>query len=133
VLVLSVELELPSAVPEEEHQQIAEEKKRRASVTPKGRSAGSTFRNPSGLIAGKLLESSGCKKIQCGTVRVSPDHANWIISEQAESPASEQDYLSVLLQMKQAVFRDHNIELQTELCFADSESERLVREKWKKN
>ena len=133
VLVLSVELELPTAVPEEEHQRITEEKKRRVSVTPKGRSAGSTFRNPSGQIAGKLLESSGCKKIQCGTVRVSPDHANWIISEQAESPASEQDYLSVLLQMKQAVFREYEIELQTELCFADAESERLVKEKWKKN
>ena len=133
VIVTAVRLELPEADPEQEHQRIREEKNRRAAVTPKGRSAGSTFRNPDGQIAGILLERAGCKKISCGSARVSEQHANWIITEQAASPASEHDFLMVLLQMKQAVYRETRIELQTELCFADAESERLVKEKWNRN
>ena len=127
VMVTSVVLELPSAEPEAELNLIRQEKERRAAVTPKGRSAGSTFRNPVQTVAGFLLEQAGCKNIRCGNVHVSSQHANWIISETADSPASEEDYLSVLMQMKQAVFRNHKINLQTELCFADTESERLVR------
>ncbi len=127
VMVTSVTLELPAVEPDAELNLIRQEKERRAAVTPKGRSAGSTFRNPVQTVAGILLEQSGCKNIRCGNVHVSSQHANWIISETADSPASEEDYLSVLMQMKQAVFRNHKINLQTELCFADTESERLVR------
>lgn len=128
VLITSVLLELIPVEPEAEQQLIQQEKARRAAVTPKGRSAGSTFRNPGTAVAGILLDQSGCKSITSGNVHVSGQHANWIISELADSPASEQDYLSVLMQMKQAVFRNYKINLQTELCFADTESERLVKE-----
>ena len=127
VIITSVTLELPRVETEPELELIRQEKERRAAVTPKGRSAGSTFRNPLPAIAGILLENAGCKNIRCGNVHVSGQHANWIITEPVDSPASEQDYLSVLMQMKQAVFRNHKINLQTELCFADTESERLVK------
>ena len=133
IAVTKILLELPCTVPEEEQDRILAEKQRRAAVTPKGRSAGSTFRNPPDQIAGILLERAGCKGLSCGAFKVSEQHANWIITAQADSPASEQDYLSVLLQMKQAVYRESRIELQTELCFADTESERLVKEKWNRN
>ena len=127
VMITSVTLELPRAETESELALIRQEKKRRAAVTPKGRSAGSTFRNPLPAIAGILLEKAGCKEIRCKNIHVSSQHANWIISEPVDSPASEQDYLAVLMQMKQAVFQHSKINLHTELCFADTESERLVR------
>ena len=127
ILVTSVELELPQAVTDEEMLRIQQEKDRRKAVTPRGRSAGSTFRNPENTVAGILLEKAGCKKIKSADVHVSEQHANWIVSDPADSPASEKDFISVLMQMKQAVFRHYHINLQTELCFADAESERLVK------
>lgn len=127
VIITSVTLELDPVVTEPELALIRQEKERRAAVTPKGRSAGSTFRNPGQAVAGILLDNAGCKNIRCNNVYVSGQHANWIITEPVDSPASEEDYLSVLMQMKQAVFRNHKINLQTELCFADTESERLIK------
>ena len=44
------------------------------------RTAGSTFRNPPGMSAGKLIEDAGLKGYRCGSAMVSEKHANFIIN-----------------------------------------------------
>ena len=61
MLVLSAVLDLVPVDGAEERRRIQAEFARRSQVTPKGRSAGSTFRNPPGTAAGILLENAGCK------------------------------------------------------------------------
>lgn len=131
VIVTSVLLQMLRVDTELEKGWISTEKTRRAAVTPKGRSAGSTFRNPPGGIAGRLLEKAGCKDLSCGACRVSSQHANWI-TIQADSSASEQDFLSVLTQMRQAVWQKYKKNLLTELCFANESSERMAGESMEK-
>ncbi len=65
--------------------------KNRVSKQPKGKSTGSFFKNPGGgpgsataddekLKAGYLLEQAGCKGLQVGKVKVSDEHANWLMN-----------------------------------------------------
>lgn len=126
VLVLSAVLKLIPSGKAEELQKIREEQARRAKVTPKGRSAGSTFRNPPGTSAGLLLEKAGCKGLRNGSCHVSGQHANWIIADHEGTSPSERDLLSLLCEMRRCVFSEFDIKLQPELRFADAESERLA-------
>ena len=43
-------------------------------------SAGSTFRNPKGDFAARLIEASGLKGFQIGGAQISPKHANFIVN-----------------------------------------------------
>ena len=43
--------------------------------------AGSTFRNPPGDHAGRLIEAAGCKGLTVGAVRVSELHANFVVHD----------------------------------------------------
>jgi UDP-N-acetylmuramate dehydrogenase len=43
--------------------------------------AGSTFRNPPGDYAGRLIEAAGCKGLAVGAVRVSELHANFVVHD----------------------------------------------------
>lgn len=47
---------------------------------PSGRSAGSVFKNPPGLSAGKLIEQAGLKGLRRGGAVISPKHGNFILN-----------------------------------------------------
>jgi UDP-N-acetylmuramate--alanine ligase len=52
----------------------------RKETQPTGACAGSTFANPPGDFAGRLLEESGLKGFAVGGAMFSPKHANWIVN-----------------------------------------------------
>ena len=60
---------------------------------PKGRYAGSVFKNPEGDYAGRLLDDAGMKGLRVGSAFVSVDHANFIL---ADKDASADDVLELM-------------------------------------
>lgn len=71
-------------------------------------SAGSVFRNPEGLSAGKLIEDIGLKGYTIGGTQVSEKHANFIINT---SNATYEDIISLIDYIKEKVKEKYNIDL----------------------
>lgn len=74
--------------------------------------AGSTFRNPDGHFAAKLIEESGLKGYQIGGAQVSEKHANFIINK---GNASASDIENLITYIKAEVFKQTKIILETEI------------------
>ena len=74
--------------------------------------AGSTFRNPDGHFAAKLIEESGLKGYQIGGAQVSEKHANFIINR---GNASASDIENLITYIKAVVFKQTKIKLETEI------------------
>lgn len=74
--------------------------------------AGSVFRNPEGHYAAKLIEESGLKGLKVGGAEVSPLHANFIVNT---GHATAVDVLTLIEQVKDAVFRKFGIRLVPEV------------------
>jgi len=86
---------------------------RRAATQPTGQpSCGSTFRNPEGDHAARLIEASGLKGHRIGGAEVSPKHANFIINT---GEASATDIEELIVHVREQVEREHGIRLQTEV------------------
>lgn len=52
----------------------------RRRTQPTGACSGSTFANPPGDFAGRLLEAAGLKGYRLGKMQLSPKHANWVVN-----------------------------------------------------
>jgi len=52
----------------------------RKRTQPTGACSGSTFANPPGDFAGRLLEAAGLKGYTIGSMQFSPKHANWVVN-----------------------------------------------------
>jgi UDP-N-acetylmuramate dehydrogenase len=86
---------------------------RRASSQPTNLpSCGSTFRNPPGDHAGRLIEACGLKGFQIGGAQVSPKHANFIVNL---GHASADDIERVLLHVRSEVSRQCGVNLHPEV------------------
>lgn len=75
-------------------------------------SAGSTFRNPEGSYAAKLIEACGLKGYIIGGAQVSEKHANFIVNV---GNASALDIELLIKHMKEQVLAQHGIELHQEV------------------
>ena len=113
VVLTEIVLKMQEVSPEEENALILAELQRRALVTPKGRSAGSVFRNPPGKFAGALLEQCGCKGLRVNNLCVSEQHANWIVKEGNE-PGRAADCRALVAEMRRRVQEQFGITLETE-------------------
>jgi UDP-N-acetylmuramate dehydrogenase len=71
-------------------------------------SAGSTFRNPDGDFAARLIEASGLKGITIGGAQVSEKHANFIVNL---GNASAADIEALIARVKATVHEKHGVEL----------------------
>lgn len=86
---------------------------RRAKQPLSSPSAGCFFKNPpSGQSAGELIERAGLKGARVGGARVSPRHANFIVSSKKATAA---DILALADRVRQAVWDKFNIQLENEV------------------
>jgi UDP-N-acetylmuramate dehydrogenase len=75
-------------------------------------SAGSTFRNPHGDFAARLIEASGLKGYQIGGAQVSPKHANFIVNV---GDCTALDIELLIRHMKDVVLEKQGVVLQQEV------------------
>lgn len=74
-------------------------------------SAGSVFRNPEGLYAGKLIEDSGLKGKTIGGGQISDMHANFIINKEN---ASAEDIKALMDLAQKEVEKNYGVKLRIE-------------------
>ena len=79
-------------------------------------SAGSVFRNPEGVAAGKLIEDCGLKGMRIGGAEVSRKHANFIINV---DHANANDIRKLILTVQDTVWKKKKIKLKCEQEFVD--------------
>lgn len=81
-------------------------------------SAGSVFKNPKGLSAGKLIEECNLKEKTIGGAKVSKKHANFIINV---GRATGKDIHDLILYVKDTVKEETGVELKIEQEFVNWE------------
>lgn len=86
--------------------------KRRASARIAYPNAGSVFKNPEGMSAGKLIEEAGLKGEICGGAQVSPVHANYIVNL---GTARARDVLQLMAAMRDKVYSKSGVLLEPEI------------------
>ncbi len=100
--------------------------KNRLTKQPKGYCSGSFFKNPGSLMgkpddpklkAGYLLEQAGCKGLQIGQIKVSENHANWIVNL---GSGSQKEVIELAKELRKRVFKQFKIELQSEVQLVGS-------------
>ncbi len=74
-------------------------------------SAGSVFRNPEGMFAGKLIEDLDLKGYQVGGAMISKKHANFIINI---GSATATDIKQIVDFIKEKVYQEYGIKLRVE-------------------
>lgn len=74
-------------------------------------SAGSVFRNPDGMYAGKLIEDLGLKGYQVGGAKISEKHANFIINVGGATASDIREIIDVI---RKKVLEEYNIKLRVE-------------------
>ena len=90
-------------------------RKHRAETQPGAvQNAGSTFKNPPGDSAGRLVEAAGLKGFRVGGVAVSELHANFFV---AEDHARAQDVYDLVHEVRGLVRDRMGVELQPEVRF----------------
>lgn len=81
-------------------------------------SAGSVFRNPQDLFAGKLIEDLGYKGLMKGGAKISEKHANFIINY---NNATSSDIKELIEFVKEEVLDKYGVELKVEQEFVNWE------------
>ena len=71
-------------------------------------SCGSVFRNPEGLVAGKLIDEANLKGKCVGGAMVSNKHANFIINNGNATP---EDIIKLINEIKDTIKKNYNIDL----------------------
>ena len=75
-------------------------------------SAGSIFKNPPDVPAGKLIEEAGFKGMRRGDAMVSPLHANFIVNV---GTARAQDVMELITLIRERVFQESGTRLELEV------------------
>lgn len=98
---------------------IKERRQRRMESQPlEYPSAGSVFRNPEGLFAGKLIEDLGLKGKTIGGAKVSEKHANFIINFKK---AKGKDIKDLIELVHKSVLEKYNVDMKIEQEFVNWE------------
>lgn len=81
-------------------------------------SAGSVFRNPENMFAGKLIEDLGLKGYSIGGAKVSEKHANFVINYNNATGQNIKDLIDLI---KSKVKEEYNVDLKVEQEFVNWE------------
>jgi UDP-N-acetylmuramate dehydrogenase len=117
-VVASASFALSEANPADVKATMADMRRRRREAQPSGiKTFGSTFMNPEdpradGRSAGQLLDAAGCRGLQVGGARLSPEHANFVENTGAATTA---DILEVMAEARQRVHESFGIALEPEV------------------
>jgi UDP-N-acetylmuramate dehydrogenase len=87
----------------------------RRSSQPVEPSLGSTFANPPGDFAGRLIEEAGLKGTQLGTVQISTLHANFIVNPGGADSASAVDVVRLIEYIQSVIFGRFGVKLTPEV------------------
>ncbi|SHJ94775.1 UDP-N-acetylmuramate dehydrogenase [Hathewaya proteolytica DSM 3090] len=75
-------------------------------------SAGSTFKRPQGMFAGKLIEDTGLKGYSIGDAQVSEKHSNFLVNN---GNATTADILKLIEHIQKEVYNKFKVNLETEV------------------
>jgi UDP-N-acetylmuramate dehydrogenase len=104
---------------------VRQDKARRNRTQPyKLASVGSTFANPDGDYAGRVIERVGLKGHAIGGARISELHANFFINE---DQASAEDFLRLMALARKRVQQTFGIELRPEVEFVGFDGLKRIR------
>ncbi len=111
-LILWAEFRLHRGEPTEIKKEIAEQTDWRREKQPQEPSGGSTFKNPPGTSAGKLIEEAGLKGHRIGNAQFSPRHANFVVNL---GDATAADVMALIKLAQQTVQEKFGIALEPEI------------------
>jgi UDP-N-acetylmuramate dehydrogenase len=112
-IVVEALLELKPRARDEIVREVRSLRERRKEREPtKVSNSGSTFKNPPGDFAGRLIEACGLKGRRVGGAECSPTHANWLVNT---GDASAQDLLALIDTVRALVAKEHGVTLELEL------------------
>ena len=117
-VVLSATFRLRPGDPEEIRRQADRFLAHRRRTQPVEPSLGSTFMNPPGDHAGRLIEAAGLKGTRIGGIEVSHTHANFLINPGGVGRATAADVMALILQVQDVVERQFGIRLEREVQLA---------------
>ncbi|MGN6484088.1 MAG: UDP-N-acetylmuramate dehydrogenase, partial [Thermomicrobiales bacterium] len=84
----------------------------RKRTQPTGACSGSTFANPPGDYAGRLIEQAGLKGFTLGAMQLSPKHANWVVNTGGGTAA---DAWALIQHARSVVLERFGVELHPEI------------------
>ena len=87
VIFTAAVLQGRTSEPEQIAGEMATIKKKREATQPRNRTGGSTFKNPPGHSAWKLVDEAGCRGLTIGGAQVSELHSNFLINLGSASAA----------------------------------------------
>lgn len=112
--VLEAELELAPGDAKELLARAASYDEKRLSAQPRGRNAGSTFKNPPESPAWKLIDSVGMRGMERGEAAISDKHANFFVNN---GNARAADVAWLIAEAQRRVNEQFGISLETEVKF----------------
>jgi len=118
-IVLRAEFLLARGTREEGERRMREYLAQRQRSQPQGKSAGSTFKNPPGDAAGRLIESVGLKGFRHGGAAFSAKHANFMMNLGGATAA---DVLYLLELARSRVREEQGVALETEIEIVGEET-----------
>jgi UDP-N-acetylmuramate dehydrogenase len=114
-VVVSARLHLSPEPREEIRARMDSFRRHRAATQPGAlQNAGSTFKNPEGDSAGRLVEAAGLKGLRVGGASVSEVHANFFM---ADDTATAQDVFDLIHDVRRKVNDAFGVELTPEVTF----------------
>jgi len=112
VVILSASFFGTKVEPEATQKLLEELTEKRRQTQPVGPSFGSTFKNPKGDFAGRLLEAAGMKGVTSGHASISTVHANFILND---GEATAQDYYRLIRLAQKKVKEQFDVSLNLEI------------------